>query len=137
MAKCGAKHEQAPEPRTGMPDVHLDEAEFRKRFLNQFADPRFAEASESLDRIATIAFRNYIDGRKAPHSSPAGEGYADPSYELSDQWRAAKAAVDQAQHEFEDPDQPPCILIVNGSVAVRTYLPRRNVQKLAADRNRA
>ncbi len=115
MAKCGAKHETAPEPRTGMPDVHLDEAAFRKRFLKQFADPRFSEVSESLDAIAAIAFRNYKDHRKAPRSHPAGDGYADPAYELADEWRAAKAAVDQAQREFEDPAQPPCILIVNGS----------------------
>ena len=48
MAKCGAKHEQAPEPRTGMPDVHLDEAAFRERFLTQFADP----ALRRMRRIA-------------------------------------------------------------------------------------
>jgi len=115
MAKCGAKDELAPEPRTGMPDVHLDEAEFRERFLHQFADPRFAETRESLDRIAAIAFRYYEDGRKSPSTHPAGAAYADPAYELSDEWRAAKAAVDVAQREFEDEHEPPCILIVNGS----------------------
>ena len=74
----------APEPRKGMPDVHLDEAAFRERFLQQFADPRFAErARRRSTAIAGIAFRNYDDGRKAPNSRPAGPGYADPDYDLS------------------------------------------------------
>jgi hypothetical protein len=34
---------------------------------------------------------------------------------LADDWRAAKEAIDQAQAEHDDPGQPPCILIVNGS----------------------
>ena len=34
---------------------------------------------------------------------------------MSDDWRAAKVAIAQAQREYEDPAQPPCILIVNGS----------------------
>ncbi|HEY9552154.1 hypothetical protein [Allosphingosinicella sp.] len=32
---------EAPEPRKGMPDVALDEGEFRRRFLSQFPDPAF------------------------------------------------------------------------------------------------
>ena len=52
MAKHGGNEQaEAPEPRKGMPDVHLDEPEFRKRFLQQFADPRFEEHGEALDAI--------------------------------------------------------------------------------------
>ena len=116
MAKQGSNGTTAaPEPRKGMPDVHLDEAEFRKRFLQQFADPRFEEHRDALDRIAGSAFKNYDEGRKSPNSRKAGAGYADPDYELADDWRAAKEAIDQAQAEHDDPGQPPCILIVNGS----------------------
>ena len=116
MAKQGSNGTTAaPEPRKGMPDVHLDEAEFRKRFLQQFADPRFEEHRDALDRIAGSAFKNYDEGRKSPNSRKAGAGYADPDYELADDWRAAKEAIDQAQAEHNDPGQPPCILIVNGS----------------------
>lgn len=117
MAKPGQPTEKtiAPEPRKGMPDVQLGEAEFRMRFFKQFADPRFEGVKASLDEIAGIAFRNYDEGRKAPNAHKAGEGYADPEYELADDWRAAKQAIDQALREYEDPAQPPCILIVNGS----------------------
>ena len=45
-----------------MPDVQLDEPQFRERFLQQFADRRFKDVSGELDRIAAIAFRNYDDG---------------------------------------------------------------------------
>ena len=115
MAKGGQQPTIAPEPRKGMPDVHLDEAEFRARFFKQFADPRFQDVKASLDDIAGIAFRNYDEGRKTPISHKAGPGFADPDYDLSDDWRATKDAIDQAQREYDDPDQPPCILIVNGS----------------------
>ena len=64
------KDAATPKPRMGMPAVDLDEDEFRTRFLQQFADPRFDDAKTSLDQIAAIAFRNYKDGRKAPNSHP-------------------------------------------------------------------
>jgi multimeric flavodoxin WrbA len=107
--------EQAPEPRTGMPAVKLDEAEFRRRFLSQFADPAFDSLGGELDRIVAAAWDGYSNGRKAPRTQPAGPGFADPSYALADEWRATKEAIDAARAEYEDPDQPPCILIVNGS----------------------
>ena len=105
----------APEPRKGMPDPHIDEAEFRKRFLQQFSDPAFEAASGELERIVGIAWDGYTNGRKAPRTSKAGPGFADPGYDLSDDWRAAKDAIDSAQAEHDDKGEPPCILIVNAS----------------------
>lgn len=107
--------ETAPEPRTGMPSVELDQDEFRKRFLRQFDDPAFAGLKRELDSIAEVAWDGYIEGRKSPRTHRAGEGFADPGFDLADDWRAAKQAVDEAQRDYADPDQPPCILIINGS----------------------
>jgi multimeric flavodoxin WrbA len=45
----------------------------------------------------------------------AGEGYADPDYELALDWLHAKAAVAAAQARHDDPDGPCRVLIVNGS----------------------
>ena len=106
---------EAPEPRTGMPSVELDKAEFKRRFKSQFADPAFDAIANELDRVAAVAWDGYSNYRKAPRTRPAGPGYADPSYDLSDDWREAKAAIDRARREYDDPAQPPCILIVNGS----------------------
>ena len=105
----------APEPRKGMPSPQLEEAEFRKRFLSTFSDPAFEQLKAELERVASVAWDGYTNGRKSPRTRKAGPGFADPDYDLSDDWRAAHEAIQQAQREHEDPGQPPCILIVNGS----------------------
>jgi multimeric flavodoxin WrbA len=51
----------------------------------------------------------------SPRRRPAGPGYADPTYELSDDWRETRRQIDQAQARFEDPAAPSRILLVNGS----------------------
>ena len=105
----------APEPRKGMPSPQLDEPEFRARYLEQFADPAFDAARGEIDRIAAIAWDGYSNHRKAPVTRKAGAGYADPDYDLSVDWIAAKEQIDRAQAEHDDTAEPPCILIVNGS----------------------
>lgn len=103
------------EPRKGMPSPELDEATFRQRFLARFIDPAFAPLSAELDRIASAAWDAYSHSRKAPRTRPAGPGYADPSYELSADWIAAKAAVEAAQARHDDPNGPCRALLINGS----------------------
>ncbi len=105
----------APEPRKGMPKVELDEPEFKRRFLSQFPDPAFLPLKAELDRITHVAWEAYRDGRKSPLTRKAGPGYVDPGYDLAIDWLDSKAAIESAQAEYEDPAQPPCILIVNGS----------------------
>ena len=106
---------QAPEPRKGMPPVELDEAAFLERFKAQYSDPAFDKIAGELDAVARTAWDGYSNSRKSPRTHKAGPGFADPTYELADDWRAAKEAIDQARAEHDDPDQPPCILIINGS----------------------
>ncbi|MDQ8756223.1 flavodoxin family protein [Sphingosinicella sp. LHD-64] len=71
--------------------------------------------SEELECIAHAAWDGYANERKSPRTEKAGHGYADPDYDLATDWIAAHDAIRQAQAEHEDPSQPPCILIVNGS----------------------
>jgi multimeric flavodoxin WrbA len=106
---------RAPAPRKGMPPVELDEAEFKRRFKGQFADPAFAPIQAELERVAHAAWDGYSNSRKSPRTEKAGAGYADPDYDLAADWVAARAAIAKAQAEYEDPAQPPCILIINGS----------------------
>lgn len=105
----------APAPRKGMPSVQLDEAEFRRRFKSQFADPAFDAVAAELDRVAAVAWDGYASYRKSPRTRKAGPGFADPDYDLAEDWRKAHDAVRKAQAEYENPDEPPCILIINGS----------------------
>ena len=106
---------QAPEPRKGMEDSTIDEAEFRKRFLSQFTDPAFDALKGELDKVAGVAWDGYSNERKSPRTQKAGPGFTDPDYDLAVDWIAAKAAIDQAQAEHDDAGEPPCILIVNCS----------------------
>jgi multimeric flavodoxin WrbA len=106
---------KAPEPRKGMPPVQLDESEFRERFLSTFADPAFDSVGVELDRVVKVAWDGYCQYRKWPRTEKAGLGYADPDFDLSVEWINARRAIDVARAEHDDPDQPPCILIVNCS----------------------
>ncbi|WP_374532218.1 flavodoxin family protein [Phenylobacterium sp.] len=104
-----------PEPRKGMPSPQLDEDTFRARYLSAFADPGFEPLAVELDKIARAAWEAYSAGRKAPRTRKAGPGYADPDYDLSLDWIAAKEAVEAAQARHDDRDGPCRILLVNGS----------------------
>jgi multimeric flavodoxin WrbA len=105
----------APAVRKGMPSPRLSETEFRERFLARFADPAFEALRTELDRVAAAAWDAYSNERKSPRTRPAGEGYADPSYELALDWLAAKTDVEAAQSRHEDPVGPCRALLVNGS----------------------
>jgi multimeric flavodoxin WrbA len=105
----------APAPRKGMPDPTLDKAEFKARFLSQYIDPAFATLASELDRIAEVAWDAYDNSRKAPLTQKAGPGYADPNYDLSEDWIEAKATIDRAQTDYESGDRPQRVLLINGS----------------------
>jgi multimeric flavodoxin WrbA len=99
----------------GMPSVKLDEAEFKRRFKDQFADPAFDAVADELGRVAEVAWDGYKKSRKSPRTRKAGPGYADVDYKLAEDWIAARLAIDEARAEHDNPDEPPCILIINGS----------------------
>lgn len=106
---------KTPEPRKGMPSPGLNRDDFTARYLSRFKDPAFAPMRAELDRIAGIAWEAYDEGRKAPVTEKAGEGYADPDYDLGIDWINARAMVDQAQARFADPHGPLRVLLINGS----------------------
>jgi multimeric flavodoxin WrbA len=101
--------------RKGMPDVQLSKDEFAARYRLRFQDPAFASLRSNIDALIDVAWDAYEDSRKAPHTRPAGKGYADPDYQLSDEWRAASRAVQAAERRQQDPSQPSRILLINGA----------------------
>jgi multimeric flavodoxin WrbA len=101
--------------RKGMPSVELDEAEFKRRFFENFYDPAFDKVRGELDKVAEVAWGGYHEYRKSPRTVKAGKGYADPNYELSEQWIAASKAVQAAERRQKDAKSPPRILLINGS----------------------
>jgi multimeric flavodoxin WrbA len=105
----------SPEIRKGMPPVKLDREEFEKRFKSRFVDPAFEPLEKELQAITGAAWDAYADSRKAPHTRKAGPGFADPDYDLSVDWLAARDAIAQAQRGYEDPAAPARILLINAS----------------------
>jgi multimeric flavodoxin WrbA len=101
-------------PRKGMPSPRLNEGEFRKRFLAQFQDPAFDAVAGELDKIAAVAWDAYDHGRKAPRTRKAGKEFADPDYDLSIDWLAARAAIADARRRHAERSTP-AILLINCS----------------------
>jgi multimeric flavodoxin WrbA len=98
-----------------MPSVQLDKAEFKKRFLAKFYDPEFDKLKPELDKIADTAWTTYDEYNKSPRTRKAGPGFADPNYDLSVEWLAARADIQAAESRHKDPKSLPRILLVNGS----------------------
>jgi len=83
--------------RKGQAPAHLARAEFSVRFRASFIDPEFRAEDPSIARLEEIAWRAYVDGRKAPFTQKAGPGYVDPTYDLSVEWIATKKRIGDAQ----------------------------------------
>lgn len=107
--------DEAPQPRKGMPSPQLDEPEFKRRFLAQYIDPAFEKIQVDLDRVADAAWQAYSDYRKAPRTRRAGDGYANPDYELSCDWLDAKERIQKAEAVHAESAGPPRVLLVNSS----------------------
>lgn len=99
--------------RKGQPSVHLAEAEFKKRFLENFFDPTFEAHREALGALAQTAWENYENHRKAPITVKAGPEFVDPDYDLSVEWLETRNRLLRANLERQR--AKPRILIVNGS----------------------
>lgn len=105
----------APPPRKGMPSPRLDEHEFKRRYREQFFDPAFRPHDGAIETLTDVAWRAYEDSRKSPVTRKAGPGFADPDYDLSVDWIAARQAISDAQKRYQEDGARPRILIVNGS----------------------
>lgn len=101
--------------RKGMPPVKLQREEFEKRYRRRFVDPVFKPLQRELDAIIEAAWDAYSHSRKAPFTRRAGPGFADPDYEISVDWLAAREAILAAQRRHDDAAETPRILIINGS----------------------
>jgi multimeric flavodoxin WrbA len=103
------------QPRTGQAAEPLDRTQFEQRFRENFYDPAFRAEDAAIDRLAAIAWDAYTGSRKAPLTEKAGAGYADPDYDLSTEWLAARRAIDAAQRQQADPGSVSRVLVVIGS----------------------
>ena len=101
--------------RTGQAESFIARAEFTRRFNDRFTDPAFKGMHEAIGHLERIAWDAYQDARKSPITRAGGPDFKDPSYELSVDWLATRAAVIQAQQQHEDPARRCRVLLVCAS----------------------
>jgi len=104
-----------PRVRKGQMQEGLSREAFRARFMARFYDPAFRAEDAALARLEAIAWQAYSEGRKAPFTAKAGEGYADPDYALSTQWRETRERIEAAQRRQRERGTPSRVLVVNAS----------------------
>ncbi|PYL28720.1 MAG: NADPH-dependent FMN reductase [Verrucomicrobia bacterium] len=104
-----------PKVRTGQGSTRLSREEFQRRWKERFYDPAFAAETESIDRLAEIAWQAYEDHRKSPRTRKAGPEFTDPEYELALEWLEARQQIFAAQKQHEDPKSASRILLICGS----------------------
>jgi multimeric flavodoxin WrbA len=98
---------QAPQP--------ITRAEFHARFNVRYYDPAYAAERAAIERLETIAWEAFQEGRKAPITQSAGPGFADPSYEISVEWLDTRKRLQAAQKHWQDPSTPTRVLLICGS----------------------
>ena len=110
------KNVRAPKPRKGQaPKWPMPREEFGKRFRQHFYDPAFAGEGEAIARLEAIAWDGYKEDRKAPVTKKAGPGFADPSYELSVEWRETRDKLIAAEKVQKDKSTQSRVLVICGS----------------------
>jgi multimeric flavodoxin WrbA len=106
-----------------MESVRLSRDEFAARFRAAYADPAFAAIAHELDAVLETAWQAYSGNRKSPRTRKAGPEFADPSYDLSVDWLAARDAIRCAQRRHDGPDSPSRILLINASARTENSCP--------------
>ncbi len=106
-----------------MPSVALDRAEFERRFRQRHHDPLFDGVDAELEAVIETAWRSYSEHHKAPRTRKAGPDFADPGYDLSLDWLAARDAIRAAEAQHRDAALPARILVVNGSARTNQSCP--------------
>jgi multimeric flavodoxin WrbA len=103
------------EVRTGSPSVELTRNEFRERFRARFVDPTFEPLEPEIAKLEEVAWSNYQGHHKAPRTRKAGDGFADPTYDLSLDWLATRDALSQAKQLHDRSGQARILVIAGGA----------------------
>ena len=101
--------------RKGQAPPKLTREAFGARFRALFMDPAYDSEPNVLDRLEEIAWDTYINNRKAPRTQKAGSEFADPDYDLSIEWLATRARLQQAEHKRKDASSKSRVLLIVGA----------------------
>ena len=101
--------------RKGQAPLPLERDEFHLQFQRSYLDPAFDKVKEALAQVEQVAWVNYQEGHKAPVSEKAGEGFFDPEYKLSVEWKTTSQRLIALDLLQKDPLSPSRVLLVCGS----------------------
>jgi multimeric flavodoxin WrbA len=101
--------------RKGQAPAKLGRDEFHLVFTRSFMDPAFEKIADAVAAVEQVAWENYSASHKAPLTEPAGPGFADPAYELSVEWKAARARLLAAEATQKLASTRSRVLLINGS----------------------
>src|SRR5688500_4099846 len=93
----------------------IEREEFKRRFNHSFYDPWFDAHRQKIAELEDIAWKAYLQGRKAPRTRKAGNEFKDPEYELSIEWYEARQKILEAQKIHEDPKGHSRVLLISSS----------------------
>jgi multimeric flavodoxin WrbA len=104
-----------PRVRKGQGDVKLTREEFDRRLGERFYDPAFNAVRGEIQKIMDVAWDGYDRYRKSPRTQRAGEGFADPDFQLPIEWLEARNAIHAAERVHDDNASTRRILLVCGA----------------------
>jgi multimeric flavodoxin WrbA len=93
----------------------ISREEFRRRFEANFFDPAFDKARDAVAQLEAIAWDGYKDERKAPATQKAGQGFANPDYDLSIEWKATRDRLLAIEAEQRSATAQLRVLVICGS----------------------
>ena len=83
--------------------------------MQSFMDPAYRAEDPALSRLEAVAWEAYQEGRKAPKTTKAGAGFADPDYDLSTEWLSTKKRLEEAQLQWGQKTTASRVLLICGS----------------------
>jgi multimeric flavodoxin WrbA len=113
--KPSSRRRRKPRVVKGTASVQLSKAEFLRRFRQRFRDPAFEAVAGELERLAEVAWTSYSEYHKSPRKRRAGRGFADPDFELAEEWLATRRAIHAAERQRKRKGARSRILLINGS----------------------
>jgi multimeric flavodoxin WrbA len=104
--------QRMPTIRKGQAHWPLPREEFIRRYKERFVDPSFQAVQTQIDQLAQIAWENYVDSHKAPHTRKAGPGFQDPNYDISVDWLNARGTIIEAEKYHDNKNSRARVLLI-------------------------
>jgi multimeric flavodoxin WrbA len=105
-------HQRVPTIRKGQAHWPLPRDEFIRRYKERFVDPSYQPLHAQIEQLAQVAWENYVESHKAPHTRKAGPGFQDPNYDLSIDWLNTRGTILEAAKYHDNRNSQTRVLLI-------------------------